>query len=90
MKNHFLCTLLAFGQLLPLSAQTEYAVANLPADLLKNADLVFRKNDLTFEITSPGTAIETEHVVITLLNERAVDYNDQVFWYDLLLVLVEV
>ena len=82
MKNHFLCTLLAFGQLLPLSAQTEYAVTNIPADLLKNADLVFRKNDLTFEITSPGTAIETEHVVITLLNERAVDYNDQVFWYD--------
>lgn len=71
----FLCTV-------SLGAQEHYSVASIPPLLLQKASSVVRKYDLKFEILNKGEGIETEHKVITLLNEQAADELEQVFWYD--------
>jgi len=63
-------------------AQTNYSFASIPPELLKHAKSVVRLYDLKFEVINKGEGLETEHKVITLLNEQAADELDQVFWYD--------
>ena len=60
----------------PLSA------SRIPADLKKNAHAVVRQYDLTFEVKNKGEAIETEHRVVTLLDEKAAHYSEPLFAYD--------
>lgn len=81
MKHLIFCLLwLSLGIL--AQAQSKYAISSIPAQLLENADQVVRLYDVKFEVLSEGEAIETEHLVLTLLNERSKDEVDQEFWYD--------
>src|SRR5436190_7988316 len=60
----------------------EYAVSKIVPTLLKNANAVLRLEDIKFEILSPKEAIETNHYVITILNENGDDWADFVEGYD--------
>lgn len=74
--------LLVHSSFFLVSAQSNYAVSQIPPNLLKNATVVVRDYTLKFEVLNKGEAIETEHKVLTLLNDEAADEIDQVFWYD--------
>lgn len=89
MKNLILCFLLA-GGFCPLAAQTDYAVSNIPAALLKNANVVVRQYDVTFEVLNKGEAIETDHKVMTILNAKAEQLTDQYFHYDKIQVIDDI
>ena len=71
-----------FANTILLPAQAFYPFSAIPKDLLPNADLVIRKNTLTFEVINKGEAIETEYVVLTLLNEKAAPFSEPQFHYD--------
>ena len=75
-----LCLLLLFGS--AGTAQAVYPFSAIPAELLPGADMVVREYDLKFEVLSEGEALETEHKVITLLNDAAAKREgDQAFYY---------
>ncbi|MFT3903451.1 MAG: DUF3857 domain-containing protein [Niabella sp.] len=57
----------------------QYAVADIPEVLLKEAKLVKRLEELRVEIKNPGKAVYYRHYVYTLLNEAAEGYA---FFYD--------
>lgn len=77
-----------FSLLFFLQAQAQiadinpFAAQKIPADLKKNAHAVIRQYDLSFDIKNKGEAIETEHKVVTLLDEKAAQYSEPIFWYD--------
>lgn len=50
--------------------EQEYAVANIPKDLLKNANAVKRKEEVLFEITEGNRAKLRRKVAFTILNEQ--------------------
>ncbi len=49
--------------------EDDYAVSNIPASLLKNANVVKRKEEIRFEITEGNKAVYRRIVVFTILNE---------------------
>lgn len=51
-----------------------YSVATIPDSLKANAKMVVRDYSRTFEIKSPGLAVETISYVYTILNENGYDY----------------
>jgi transglutaminase-like putative cysteine protease len=65
-----------------LSGQESFAVAEIPPALLPQANAVVRVHELRFEVSDIGSAIETEHRAITLLNERAASLLDLSLGYD--------
>lgn len=65
-----------------VTAQTNYAAADIPKALLANANVVVRQYDVKFEVHNKGEATETEHRVLTLLNDKASDESNQYFLYD--------
>ncbi len=81
MKNLITPSILLLLLAPRLSAQTAYPVAAIPPLLLKNADVVVRAYDLTFNVMGPGDATQTEYKVLTLLNENAAKYSEPVFHY---------
>jgi hypothetical protein len=81
MKTLFLL-LLPLCSILPGLAQEAYSFASIPPELLKHASSVVRQYDLKFQVLNKGEGLETEHKVITLINDQAADELDQVFWYD--------
>ncbi len=81
MKHRFIL-LLVYSSFYTLSAQTKYGVSSIPPNLVKYATVVVRDYELKFEVLNKAEAIETEHKVLTLLNDGAADEIDQVFWYD--------
>ncbi len=85
MKKSFL-TLLSLLLILQIKAQitdlNPYAAHKIPLDLRKNAHAIVRQYDILFDIKNKGEATETEHKVITLLDEKAAKYTEPVFGYD--------
>ncbi len=82
MKRYFYL-LLAIGFVPMLSyADTIYPVLTIPASLRQNAHAVIRLHETTFEIKSPGEAVEKTHYVITILDEKGSDYAEVVVRYD--------
>lgn len=65
-----------------LAADGEYAVAKIPAELLKKANAVLRLEELNFEIINSGKAVFTNHYVITILNENGDDWAEFYEYYD--------
>ena len=65
-----------------LAGDGEYAVSKIPPGLLKNANAVLRFEDIRFELLNTKEAIETNHYVITILNENADDWADFQEYYD--------
>jgi Domain of Unknown Function with PDB structure (DUF3857)/Transglutaminase-like superfamily len=78
-KNILLILMLAIAQI--AFGQLKHPANAIPDTLLKNAYLVIREYDLTFQVLDKGKAIETEHYVITLLNEKASDMSSPKFYY---------
>ena len=64
----FLCYLPA-----ALIAQ-QYSVLLIPDSLIKNANVVKRYDEITLEIKSPAKAVQREHHVYTILDEKAEYY----------------
>jgi hypothetical protein len=64
----FFCILLI---LRAAGAEKNYAVSQIPPDLLKHADAVIRNHEIRFDVRSLTNARLYEHVVITILNESA-------------------
>ena len=85
MKKSFL-TLLSVLLIVETQAQiadiNPYATHKIPTELRENAHAIVRQYDILFEIKNKGEATETEHKVVTLLDEQAARYSEPVFWYD--------
>ena len=64
------------------SAQNKYAVAAIPATLLKNAHVVKRMEDVRFEIVSLHETVYRRKFALTILDENGQDYADLVVNYD--------
>lgn len=64
------------------SAQSGYAAGLIAPELLRHAKVVVRLNETRFEVLNKSEAVETEHKVITLLNDQAERYNELYFHYD--------
>src|SRR5678816_4845085 len=60
----------------------KYAVSNISPSLLKNANAVLRLEEIKFEIYSTKEAIETNHYVITILNENGDKWAQFADYYD--------
>ena len=73
-----LCALawLAFWGAPKLFSQPYYPASAIPSSLTAHADVVVRRHDLTFEIQHKGEAIETEHKIFTILNEKVAKRNE--------------
>jgi hypothetical protein len=68
----------------------DYAVSKISAALIKNADAVLRLEEIKFEILSTKETIETNHYVITILNENGDDWAEFVEGYDKLHEIISV
>jgi Domain of Unknown Function with PDB structure (DUF3857) len=60
----------------------QYAVSNISAALLKNADAVLRVEELKFEIISTKEAVQSYHYAITILNENGDNWAVFSEYYD--------
>jgi transglutaminase-like putative cysteine protease len=66
------CFLLCCATLLP--AQKDYAIANIPPNLLTNAQAVVRMDETTFEVTEADEAEMVSVFAVTILNKDADHY----------------
>ncbi|HVX48732.1 MAG TPA: DUF3857 domain-containing protein [Chitinophagaceae bacterium] len=64
------------------SAIAQYPVSAIPDSLKKNARVVVRLQEITYELKSPGRALEREHVVYTIFNESGASLADYVTYYN--------
>ena len=60
----------------------DYAVSKISPALLKNANAVLRYENIKFEVLSTKEAVETNHYVITILNENGDDWAQFSEYYD--------
>jgi len=67
---------------LVVRAQDGLPVHTLPAGLGQGAGAVMRQYEETFRVVSPGEAVETVAMIVTVLNERGANYARQAVLYD--------
>lgn len=65
-----------------MAGDGDYAISRISPDLLKNADAVLRLEEIKFEVFSTRNAEETNHYVITVLNENGDHWADFSEYYD--------
>jgi hypothetical protein len=65
-----ICSLLLLSSVALGQDKPEYAVKNIPAGLLENANSVIRNYERVLEIQKPGKAVLSETFVITILNRE--------------------
>jgi Domain of Unknown Function with PDB structure (DUF3857) len=65
-----------------IQAQVNYAVDQIPADLLKDANAVLREDFASFEILAKDQAVFKVRQVITILNANAKSRAQQVIGYN--------
>jgi hypothetical protein len=70
MKRLILINIFIINVVFLYAGDGEYAVSKISSALMKNANAVLRFEDIKFEIHSAKEAIETNHYVITILNEN--------------------
>lgn len=63
-------------------AQGVYDVSKIPADLTKNASVVIRNEQQTYEVKSPGSASLDYKTAMTILNKSGEDASHMVEGYD--------
>src|SRR5688500_14287537 len=68
----------------------DYAVSRIPAALLKNANVVKRLDERSFEIVSTKETILRRRWVLTILNEAGQDHASLVESYDQLNKIVSI
>jgi len=61
------------GMLAFAGDKTDYAISNIPSELLKNANVVVRWDETRFEVTDIDRARLTRRYAVTILNERGDD-----------------
>jgi hypothetical protein len=64
------------------SGDSNYAIDNIPKELLKNANAVVRMDYTSFELKSKKSAIVTRKYAITILNKNADSYTQFREYYD--------
>ncbi len=67
-----------------------YAVAFIPKEMLKNANMVRRMEAIEFNLKSPGEAVFTHKYALTILNAAGDRYSNLVVPYDKLFVIREI
>ena len=75
----FLC---CFFSLSVKGGEGEYAVAKIPAALLKNSNMVIRLENESVELHSLTKLLLKRHFVITVLNEKGAKFARLVEFYD--------
>lgn len=70
-----------FALFIQAFGQNKYPASAISPDLLKHADAVIRQSEVVFDVKNKGMAYETEHTVITILNERAASLGQPSFYY---------
>lgn len=65
--------------------EQQYAVTGIPDSLKRGADVVVRKDETAFSITSHKTAIQKGHEVLTILNAQGNDMAQKVLFYSKLI-----
>jgi hypothetical protein len=63
-------------------AENIYAATTIPKELLNNSHSVVRKYDLSYELQNTVSAVETEHKIITILDDKGEKYTEPIFFYD--------
>ncbi len=82
-KICFIFALLQIG--LTLKAQVVeniYSAYAIPKELLKDANAVVRRYDVSFEVNGTNSATEKEHKIVTILNEKGKRHAEPYFFYD--------
>src|SRR5215813_12515897 len=82
MKKLFLVIVIITECVLVYAEDGEYAVSKIPQALMKDANAVLRFEDIKFEIYSTKQAVETNHYVITILNENGDKWAQIAEYYD--------
>jgi uncharacterized protein DUF3857/transglutaminase superfamily protein len=82
MKRMILFNAFVINAFLLFAGDGDYAVSKIPQTLMKDANAVLRFEDLKFEMISTKEAIETNHYVITILNENGEHWADFEEYYD--------
>jgi transglutaminase-like putative cysteine protease len=82
MKNWFFVLLYLVAVTAKANGNDEYAVANIPAALMKNANVVKRFEVMRFEITEGNKAAFYRKVAFTVLNEQGDRWGSYSEWYD--------
>src|SRR5689334_3869326 len=82
MKRSILAIVCAFSVFFLHAGDGEYAVSKISPDLVKNANAVLRLEEIEFDIHSTKEAIETNHYVITILNENGDKWAEFAEYYD--------
>ena len=82
MKKLFLIILIITRHIFLYAGDGEYAVSKISPALIKNANAVLRLEEIKFEIYSTKEAIETNHYVITILNENGDKWAQFADYYD--------
>ncbi len=65
-----------------IAGDPKYPVSDIPDALKKNADVVFRKNEMTFTIQSKSKASFHVYEVVTIFNDKGREYATKVVGYD--------
>ena len=65
-----------------LAGDGDYAVGKIPAELLKNADVVKRMEEVRFEVVDPAKSRLYHKYALTILNENGDKYARLVLGYD--------
>lgn len=82
MKKYFFAIGLLLSGISLRASDGDYAVSKISPALLKNANAVLRLEEIKFEVISTKEAIETNHYVITILNENGDDWAEFNEYYD--------
>ena len=81
MKRIFLACL-SFPGFFAFAGDGEYAVSNIPKELLKNANVVKRMEEIRFELNDISKATETHKYALTILNENGSKFAQFQEYYD--------
>jgi hypothetical protein len=82
MKKSFLIIAFVINAFLLYARDGDYAVSKISPALIKNANAVLRLEEIKFELRSTKDAIETNHYVITILNENGDKWAEFAEYYD--------
>jgi len=82
MRKFILIIACAASVICTYAGDGDYAVSKISPTLMKNANAVLRFEDIKFEMHSTKEAIETNHYVITILNENGDKWAEFAEYYD--------
>ncbi len=90
IKYFFLFISFGFSATVVFAQDGDYAVSKVAPELLKNANVVLRLEDIRFQVLSTKEAMEWNHYVITVLNENGDNWSRFVDYYDKMRDIVSV